>query len=142
MAKRNSSKVLPAIPTNPSDAELIRIGRNALTHLHELDERAKAQRDFHAKIEQREREGVTLKGDNLERVERALSDINMAAVSVHHLAIDATDCPEAAEHYQTAILNIAKVICRKADLIAAEMGDAPAFGNFVDEFEIPAKRAA
>ena len=80
--------------------------------------------------------GVTLSEEQLERVTRALGDINTSFVSMRRLIIDSVDSADDGEACAFAIEQIAKTGCRRADLIARLLGD-PGFGNFEDEFEMP-----
>lgn len=68
-----------------------------------------------------------------------LSDINMAAAATHHLSITMSADPLEAQWNHVAIANTAMVICRKADVLAAMLGE-PAFGNFEEEFDVAAAR--
>lgn len=83
----------------------------------------------------RQREGVTLKGAQLQQAEGVLDSINLAALSVYRLAISATceSDPTIADAYLTAVHNSAIVICRYADVLASLL-EGIGFGNFEDEF--------
>lgn len=118
-----------------TDAGLIEIGRRFVQQIHTPREPSA----YEIRKRREEKYGITLKGERLETARHFVSDINMAAVATYRLAIDAGQHNELeAQWYRVAIENIAKVVCRKADVLASILDDI-GFGNFDKEFTAPAE---
>lgn len=117
MAAKKRSKSKPTLGLN-----VIKAG--ALTPAARLASEAKAPA------------GIRLTAQQADAATGALSDINLGAMAAFQLAMDAVNCPERAEVYLIGIQNIAKVVCRKADVLAALMGAYPGFGIFAEEFAV------
>jgi hypothetical protein len=133
-AKQSTAKKKPS-------AEIIKLAERIAESLNrprvprEPSEAEKREAEYDRRKETEEREGVTLKGKRLEQARKTLSDINIGALSACQLAIAAMDGDhQATGAFLSAIENIAKVICRKADVIDALLGGECSFGNFEDEF--------
>lgn len=142
MAKPKSSNPTSFVSLLTPDAHpaLVRLAQNA-DHYIGASPEAKAElaeRDRRrAEEDARERAGITLKGKRLDQARDTVSDVNLAAISVHQLAIEI----QHGDVHQisalgTALENLAKVICRKGDVLDALLHNRArgSFGNFEDEF--------
>lgn len=95
--------------------------------------------------------GITLAESQRDDLIGVLNQVNIALVSIHSLATnmviysgpdsETAGDNSAADHASTAIENIAKVCCRKVDLVAQALGDS-GFGNFEGEFRSAYTEAA
>jgi hypothetical protein len=84
---------------------------------------------------------AAIDGDRIAAIKQAIEDINLGAVATCGLAIDSLGARTAGT-YITAIENIAKVTCRKCDLIFELLGESIKFGNFSEDFNVKDALAA
>ena len=68
-------------------------------------------------------------------VEGRLTDAAYTLLSIHRLAIDATE-QDQPEFYLTAIADLARSAFKGIDASLERLSGAPAIGNFATEFEV------
>jgi hypothetical protein len=103
----------------------------------ESADRQRRQAEVDAAIERKARDGITLRGKRLEQARHAVGDMILSAASVHELAGAVGEAGEQeAGRLITALENVAKVICRKGDVLDALLNNCArgCMGNFEDEF--------
>lgn len=74
--------------------------------------------------------------DGVAAIARRLEAAGFALLSIHELAIDAQQAP-GAEHYLTAIRELARSMFRGVDACIERLTGGPGMGNFTTEFEEP-----
>lgn len=136
MAKSNSigsKKVGPiaAVKATYTKAEYEAIGRRLVKSI----QAPQAPDPFREYLRRREEEGLQLSPDALKKLVSAVADMNLAFASIHHLAIMAGGGDEG--WLAVGIENIAKVGCRKAEIVNALLGETVRFGNFSEDLDVP-----
>jgi len=121
----------------PGHPAMQQLAKNVDSWRAEIEEGKKARA-----AEAKKPKTLTLTEDDLGIVSSFLSDINLAAASVHRLATSADMASNAGEvcDYTTAIQNVVMVVCRKCDALSEIFDTYPQFGNFEDEFNLKAMR--